>query len=116
MKFTKSLNICILTVFIITCLSLFNYNVLCAQNNAGFDSRETAASDSSTNNFKNANEQVQDEICNKDVFLYDWFKRGGLFMWPILLAAALAMGLIIERFLFNKKAKLKPTVFLASRS
>lgn len=48
----------------------------------------------------------------KDVFLYDWFKRGGLFMWPILLAAALAMGLIIERFLFYKKAKLKPAEFL----
>jgi biopolymer transport protein ExbB len=48
----------------------------------------------------------------KDIFLFDWFKRGGLFMWPILLAAALAMGLIIERFLFYKKAKLKPAVFL----
>nr|HPR39040.1 MotA/TolQ/ExbB proton channel family protein [Spirochaetota bacterium] len=48
----------------------------------------------------------------KDVFLYDWFKRGGLFMWPVLLAAALAMGLIIERFLFYKKAKLKPAEFL----
>ncbi len=48
----------------------------------------------------------------KDVFLYDWFRRGGLFMWPILLSAALAMGLIIERFLFYKKAKLKPAEFL----
>ena len=48
----------------------------------------------------------------KSVFLYEWFIRGGLFMWPILISAALAMGLIIERFLFYRKARLKPEDFL----
>lgn len=48
----------------------------------------------------------------KSVFLYEWFIRGGIFMWPILISAALAMGLIIERFLFYRKARLKPEDFL----
>jgi biopolymer transport protein ExbB len=46
------------------------------------------------------------------IFLYEWFRRGGIFMWPILLCAALGMGLIIERFIFYKKAKLNPREFI----
>ncbi|HOP62326.1 MAG TPA: MotA/TolQ/ExbB proton channel family protein [Spirochaetota bacterium] len=58
--------------------------------------------------------KISEPACDskKSVFLYDWFRRGGLFMWPIILAAALAMGLIIERFLFYRKAQLKPETFL----
>lgn len=48
----------------------------------------------------------------KSVFLYEWFIRGGIFMWPILLCAAVGMGLIIERFIFYRRAKLKPGEFL----
>ncbi len=48
----------------------------------------------------------------KKIFLYDWFRRGGFFMWPLILCAALAMGLIIERFIFYRKARLKPVEFI----
>jgi biopolymer transport protein ExbB len=58
-------------------------------------------------------ELVEDKPSEGKVqFLYDWFLKGGLFMWPVLICAALAMGLIIERFLFYKKAKLKPGEFI----
>jgi biopolymer transport protein ExbB len=49
---------------------------------------------------------------SKKIFLYDWFRRGGLFMWPILICAALGMGIIIERFIFYRKAKLNPREFI----
>jgi len=49
---------------------------------------------------------------NKKIFLFDWFRRGGLFMWPILICAALGMGLVIERFIFYRKAKLNPREFI----
>ncbi len=59
------------------------------------------------------NEAVAEKTSEgKTQFLYDWFRKGGIFMWPILLCAALAMGLIIERFLFYRKAKLKPGEFI----
>lgn len=49
---------------------------------------------------------------SKKFFLIDWFRRGGFFMWPILICAALGMGLIIERFIFYRKAKLNPREFI----
>jgi biopolymer transport protein ExbB len=49
---------------------------------------------------------------SKMIFLYEWFRRGGIFMWPILICAALGMGLIIERFIYYKKAKLNPREFI----
>ncbi|HDP79512.1 MAG TPA: MotA/TolQ/ExbB proton channel family protein [Spirochaetes bacterium] len=46
------------------------------------------------------------------ISLFSWFKRGGLFMWPLLILAAAGMGFIIERFIFFKKADLNPREFL----
>lgn len=46
------------------------------------------------------------------IFLFDWFRRGGFFMWPILVCAALGMGLIIERFIFYRKARINPREFI----
>jgi len=44
--------------------------------------------------------------------LYGLFSKGGPFMWPILLFAAIAMGYIIERFIFFRKAQLNPREFI----
>lgn len=46
------------------------------------------------------------------ISLYRIFRKGGPFMWPILLFAAIAMGFIIERFIFFKRAKLNPREFI----
>jgi biopolymer transport protein ExbB len=95
-----------------SCITGFNQNILCAQNNNVFNNPKTETENSVFNRGRDLNGQTREETGSEKVFLYDWFKRGGFFMWPILLAAALAMGLIIERFLFYKKAKLKPAEFL----
>ncbi len=46
------------------------------------------------------------------ISLYDWFKRGGPFMWPILVLAAVGMGFVIERFLYYRRMKLNPREFI----
>lgn len=56
-----------------------------------------------------------EEMISKDdqtFTLYGLFRKGGPFMWPILLFAAIAMGYIIERFIFFKKAQLNPREFI----
>ena len=44
--------------------------------------------------------------------LYDLFKKGGPFMWPILLFAAIALGFIVERYIFFLRSKLSPREFI----
>jgi biopolymer transport protein ExbB len=65
---------------------------------------------------ENKNEGGVDDISRTDregtITLYRIFRRGGPFMWPILLFAAIAMGFIIERFIFFKRAKLNPREFI----
>lgn len=103
----------ILTLFLVSCALIYTIPV-CGQ---GIEKTETvkaeqavsAGSGGTAGYEKNAEIESREK---KSVFLYEWFKRGGIFMWPILISAALAMGLIIERFLFYKKAKLKPAGFL----
>ncbi|MCU0846186.1 MAG: hypothetical protein MUC76_14850, partial [Spirochaetes bacterium] len=34
----------------------------------------------------------EDESAASSISLYDWFVRGGAFMWPILVLAAVGMG------------------------
>lgn len=46
------------------------------------------------------------------ISLYDWFKRGGPFMWPILVLAAVGMGFVIERFIYYRRMKLNPREFI----
>lgn len=43
--------------------------------------------------------------------LYEWFVRGGIFMWPILIFSAFGMGLAIERGIFFFRAKLNSNKF-----
>jgi len=49
------------------------------------------------------------ETENKTIL--DLFNKGGIFMFPLLLLAAFALGFSIERFIFFKKAKLNPIKF-----
>ncbi len=46
--------------------------------------------------------------------LWNWFKKGGLFMWPILFCAALGLGFIIERLVFFIRNKFAPREFIDS--
>ncbi len=49
----------------------------------------------------------------KSTSLFDLFRKGGPFMWPILILAAIGMGFIIERFLHFRKARLNPQELIA---
>ena len=40
------------------------------------------------------------------------FKKGGVFMWPVLFFAALGMAFIVERFIFFARAKLASKEFI----
>ncbi|MGV7931261.1 MAG: MotA/TolQ/ExbB proton channel family protein [Spirochaetota bacterium] len=53
-----------------------------------------------------------DDSAASSISLYDWFVRGGAFMWPILVLAAVGMGFVIERFLYYRKMKLNPREFI----
>ncbi len=44
--------------------------------------------------------------------LWNWFKKGGMFMWPILFCAALGLGFIIERLVFFFRNKFAPREFI----
>ncbi|PKL16603.1 MAG: hypothetical protein CVV49_15410 [Spirochaetae bacterium HGW-Spirochaetae-5] len=106
--------IAIVSMFFISAGSFSGKNILNAQSATALNSQ--SADSSSVVKESSAlvkNEAAEDKTPEGKVqFLYDWFLKGGLFMWPILICAALAMGLIIERFLFYKKAKLKPGEFI----
>lgn len=43
--------------------------------------------------------------------LFDLFQKGGIFMYPLLLLAAFAIGFSIERYIFFRKSKLNPIKF-----
>jgi biopolymer transport protein ExbB len=106
--------IAIVSMFFISAGSFSGKNILNAQSTTAVNSQSADSSSvvkESSSPVKN--EAAEDKSPEGKVqFLYDWFLKGGLFMWPILICAALAMGLIIERFLFYKKAKLKPGEFI----
>ncbi len=53
-----------------------------------------------------------DEDRESTVSLWSLFRKGGPFMWPILLFAAIACGFIVERFIVFKKANLNPREFI----
>lgn len=105
----------LLTVSIIISAGSFtDKKKLNAQNSAGV-STQNVQETSKVKEFNAADKNGMSGDNSKESrteFLYDWFKRGGFFMWPILISAALAMGLIIERFIFYRKAKLKPGEFI----
>lgn len=44
--------------------------------------------------------------------LFSIFLRGGLIMWPILLCSILGVGVIIDRFIVLRKAKINIPVFI----
>jgi biopolymer transport protein ExbB len=44
--------------------------------------------------------------------LWNWFKKGGMFMWPILFCAALGLGFIVERLIFFFRTKFAPKEFI----
>ena len=56
--------------------------------------------------------QAVPEEQKSTVSLWSLFRKGGPFMWPILLFAAIACGFIIERFIVFKKANLNPREFI----
>lgn len=112
--FRAALSISVISVILFCAGSFAGKAVAYAQGVEKIDSQKTEQPSSPDGTFsaEKVNTPEAGEGDKKSVFLYDWFRRGGFFMWPILLSAALAMGLIIERFLFYRKAKLKPGVFL----
>lgn len=106
--------ITIASLFFISAGSFAGKNILNAQsanavNTQSADSSSAVKDSSAPVKNETAEEKPSD---GKAQFLYDWFLKGGFFMWPVLLCAALAMGLIIERFIFYKKARLKPGEFI----
>ncbi len=54
----------------------------------------------------------ENDAATASISLYDWFVRGGAFMWPILVLAAVGMGFVIERFIYYRKMKLNPREFI----
>jgi biopolymer transport protein ExbB len=64
------------------------------------------------NKSENESDDLSKAAHEDSITLYRIFRKGGPFMWPILLFAAIAMGFIIERFIFFKKAKLNPREFI----
>ncbi len=59
-----------------------------------------------------ASSEVENDSATSSISLYDWFVRGGAFMWPILVLAAVGMGFVIERFLYYRRMKLNPREFI----
>ncbi len=111
----KAVSIIGMFSMIILCTGFYtDMSMLYAQGGEKIESQnvEQHVSQESENVSVNAESTKEEQNAEQSVFLYDWFRRGGFFMWPVLLAAALAMGLIIERFLFYRKANLKPDQFL----
>ncbi len=53
------------------------------------------------------------EIRKEDTSLLRLFLKGGIFMWPLLLCAAIAMGITIERMLFYRKSKMNSPEFIS---
>ena len=106
--------IAIVSIFFISAGRFAGKNILNAQSANAVNSQSadssSAVKDSSSPVKNEAAEVTSSE--GKAQFLYDWFVKGGIFMWPIFVCAALAMGLIIERFLFYRKSKLKPGEFI----
>jgi biopolymer transport protein ExbB len=49
---------------------------------------------------------------SKSNSLWSLFKKGGIFMWPILLCAALGMGIVIERIIFFVRTKFASREFI----
>jgi biopolymer transport protein ExbB len=60
---------------------------------------------------KNGDSQSQEA---KSDSLWNWFKKGGIFMWPILFSAALGLGFIIERLIFFFRTKFSSKEFIDS--
>jgi len=106
--------IAIFSVFFISAGSFAGKSILNAQSADAVNSQSTDASSAVKDSSAPAKNEAAEVTSSqgKAQFLYDWFVKGGIFMWPILVCAALAMGLIIERFLFYRKSKLKPGEFI----
>lgn len=52
------------------------------------------------------------EESEQRISLYAWFSKGGLFMWPIIICAAIGMGFVIERFIFYHRVRTNPREFI----
>ena len=114
-SFDKSISIITAVSIIFLCAAAFSGRTGAYAQGVGkpeIEKTEQAVSQDVTGDAVKGNKQEISADDIKDAFLYEWFTRGGIFLWPVLLAAALAMGLSIELFLFYKKAKLKPAEFL----
>ena len=93
-------------IIVITCFSVI------AENNPpenGKDKTISAEKNKIEKNITKSDNEIKTVSRNN---LYTLFKKGGPFMWAILLFAAISMGFIVERFIFFKKAKLNPREFI----
>ncbi|PKL35382.1 MAG: hypothetical protein CVV44_21485 [Spirochaetae bacterium HGW-Spirochaetae-1] len=79
-----------------------------AAGGAVFAAEEAPALENTGINKIEAGENMETE----SISLLDWFMKGGLFMWPLLLCAAAGMGFIIERYLFYRKININPREFI----
>ncbi|MBN2080002.1 MAG: MotA/TolQ/ExbB proton channel family protein [Spirochaetes bacterium] len=54
----------------------------------------------------NSSDKETQSTTREKTSLLSLFLKGGLFMWPILLCAAIATGISIERFIFYRRSKM----------
>lgn len=55
---------------------------------------------------------TENDEARETASLWNWFKKGGAFMWPILFCAALGLGFIIERVIYFIRTKFAPREFI----
>lgn len=59
-------------------------------------------------------EPARQEAPSETIMLFDLFKKGGPFMWPIFIIAGIGCGFVVERFIYFRRANLNPREFIAS--
>ncbi len=103
--------ITVLTLMLLLAAGIIFQTGLLAADQADAVKKSTAAvTESSDNGAEAPGQEIKKEA--SETSLYGLFKKGGPFMWPILMMAAVAMGFIVERFLFFRKANLSSREFI----
>lgn len=111
-------NKCFISFLIVACICLciFHNLFFVITSDSGMYLYGKTPESTISNNVENVDNEkpnaLQKGVMSERVTLFNWFTRGGVFMWPLLILAAVGMGFVIERFIFFKKADLNPREFI----